>query len=277
MKLKKLTAAFMTAVLVTSTPAGAYLGQLSSYAKTSDDEDEKDYSVSDAAWEEETDSNGKVRVYATWTESEDKANATITIYVDDKKQSSAGNISTTTKAGKKDLTSYIKKINKKGNYTFKITSQKKNKGEDEKSYSDSDVLEVDSDYLKSLASGSSSSSSSSSSNSSSSSSSSGPSVDPSKSSNTSTTSNGSPADAMNSASSTQTQAQTQTQAPVTAWQDWGIGWVYFENGELVKDKWVMSNGKYYHLNSTGFMDVNTQVTDSLFGTHYVGADGALVS
>ena len=271
MKFKKMTAALMTAVLVASTPAGAYLGQLSSFAKSSD-EDEKDYSISDAAWEEETDSNGKVHVYATWSESDDKASATITIYVDEKKQSSTGTISTTTTAGRKELTSIIKKLNKKGSYTFKITSQKKNKGEDEKSSAESDALEIDSDYLKSLASSNSSSSSSSSG----SGSSSGPSVNPS-SGNTTTQQSSTPADAMNGTQAAQTaQTETKTQASATAWQDWGYGWVYFENGQLVKDKWVMSNGKYYHLNSIGFMDADTYVTDSLFGTHYVGADGALV-
>ncbi|ETP71859.1 hypothetical protein UYO_2174 [Lachnospiraceae bacterium JC7] len=272
MKLKKLTAAFMTAVLVTSTPAGAYLGQISSFAKSKDDEEEKDYSISDAAWEEETDSNGKVHVYATWSESADKANATITISVNEKKQSSTGSITTTTTAGRKELTSIIKKLGKKGSYTFKITSQKKNKGEDEKSSAESDTLEIDSDYLKSLASSNSSSSSGSSS-----SSSKGPGVTPSTSGNTTTGTGTSPADAMNASASGQaSQTSGQAQAPATSWQDWGIGWVYFENGQLVKDKWVVSNGKFYHINSTGFMDANTYVTDSIYGTHYVGADGALM-
>lgn len=270
MKLKKLTAGLMTAVLVTSTPAGAYLGQFSSFAKSKEDEEEKDYSISDAAWEEETDSNGKVHVYATWSESADKANATITISVDEKKQSSTGTISTTTTAGRKELTSVIKKLNKKGSYTFKITSQKKNKGEDEKSSAESDSLEIDNDYLKSLASSNSSGSSSSSSTAK------GPGT-AATSGNTSVVSGSTPADAMKaSQSGNVSKTAEQAAAQVSPWQDWGIGWVYFENGQLIKDKWVVSNGKYYHINSTGFMDANTYVTDSTYGTHYVGPDGALM-
>ena len=259
MRLQKLTAAFMTAVLVTSTPVGAYLGQISAYAK--EDEEDKDYSISDAAWEEETDANGKTRVYATWSEADTSSTGTISISVDGKKQS-AGSITASTTSGRKDLTSYIKKIGKKGTYTFKITAGKKNKGDDEKSYAESDDLEIDSDYLKNLATGSSSSSSSSK----------GPgAVTPVP----SETAAASPANAA-TPGQTATAEQTQAQVPKTLWQDWGYGWVYFEDGQLVKDKWVVSNGKYYHINATGFMDANTIVTDSMYGTHYVGADGALV-
>ncbi|OON85577.1 hypothetical protein BXO88_11615 [Oribacterium sp. C9] len=276
MKLKKISAALMTAVLVTSTPAGAYLGQISSFAKEKEEEEEKNYSISAAAWDEEIDSNGKTHVFAVWSESDDKANANISISVDEKKQSSVGSITTTTTAGRKELTSYIKKINKTGSYTFKITSGKKNKGEDEKSSSESDALEIDSEYLKNLASSNSTSSSSGSS--SGSSSSKGPGASSASSSNTANASGSTPAAAMNgSAAGQASKTSEQAQAPATGWQDWGYGWVYLEDGQLVKDKWVVSNGKFYHLNSTGFMDVNTYVTDSVYGTNYVGADGAVVN
>lgn len=268
MKLKKITALMLAASIAASTPAGAYLGQLSSYAKSKDDEDEKDYSISDAAWDEETDSNGKVHVYATWSESDDKAGAVISISVDEKKQST-GSISTSTTAGRKELTSYIRKINKVGTYTFKITSQKKNKGEDEKSSSESDGLEVDKEYLKSLATTSSSGSSSSSG------SGNGPGTGSSTSGNNSAAQGSSPADAMKNAEQVQnSQTAEVTEAPKSGWENWNYGWVYFENGELVKNRWVPYKDKYYHLNSTGFMDVNTYVNDN--GIHFVGTDGALV-
>ncbi len=271
MRLQKLSAALMAAVLVTTTPAGAFLGQMTSYAKSSDDDDEKDYTVSDAAWEEEEDTNGKMHVYATWTESDNSASATISIYVDDKKRDT---VSTKTNKGRVEVTQKIKSINKKGTYTFKITSSKKSTGEDEKSSSESDTLEIDSDYLKKLASSNSSSSAVSSS-----------------SSGTAVPATGaSPADAMkaasaasnntaaastpaNSAAGQSAAAATQT----SPWQNWSpYGWVYFKDGQLVKNDWVVDNGKFYHINSTGFMDVNTWVTDATYGTHYVGADGALV-
>lgn len=272
MRLQKLTAAFMTAVLVTSTPAGAYLGQISAYAK--EDEEDKDYSISDAAWDEETDENGKTRVYATWSEADTRSDATIVISVDGKKQST-GSIKASTTSGRKELTSYIKKIGKKGTYTFKITAGKKNKGDSEKSYSESDELEVDSEYLKELATGSSSSSSSSSG--SSSSSSSGSSKGPGAVTPLPTeTTAASPANAGPGQTTAAAEQQAQVQAPKTEWQDWGYGWVYLEDGQLIKDKWIVSNGKFYHLNSMGFMDVNTTVTDSTYGTHFVGADGALM-
>ena len=270
MKLKKVTAILIAASVASSTPAGAYLGQLSAYAKSSDDEDVKDYSISDAAWDEEIDSDGKVHVYATWSESDDKASASISISVNEHKQST-GSISTTTTAGRKELTSYIRKINKEGTYTFKITSQKKNKGEDEKSSSESEGLEIDKEYLKSLATTSSSSSSSNSS----SGSGKGPTVTPTASGNNSGPQGSSPADAMNNSQQGQTSQTTEeTEAPKSGWEDWKYGWVYFEDGQLVKDRWVLYKDKYYHLNSTGFMDVNTYVNDN--GIHFVGADGALV-
>ncbi len=264
MRLQKLSAAFMAAILVTTTPAGAYLGQMTSFAKEKEEKEPKNYDISDAAWDEETDADGKVHVWATWSESDDRANANISIYVDDKKQS-VGNITAYTTAGKKDLTSYIRKINKKGTYTFKITSSKKSDGADEKSSSESDTLEIDSDYLKNLAKTSGSSGSGSSSSSTPGSSTGSGSV---------STSGSSPADAMNAPAAGQTAAE-QTQ-PATQWQDWGYGWVYFRDGQLVTNEWIAENGKYYHINATGFMDVNTYAIGTDGMPHFVGPDGALV-
>jgi len=266
MKLRKLSAVMMAAILATSSPVSSYLGEITAFAKKDEDEDEKDYSIGDASWDTTEDSDGKTHVYATWSEASDKSTGTITIFVDGKNrtsEASSGSINASTTSGKKDMTSYIKKINRKGEYTFKITAGKKNKGDTEKSYSESDVLEVDSDFLKSLASSSSSGASEVPSSSSSSGSTSGPGSTP--------ASGSSPASAMNGGS--QNAAQESTAAD--QWQFWTYGYVYLENGIPVTNRWVLDNGKYYHLGANGFMDTNTYVNDEL-GSHYVGADGALM-
>lgn len=275
MKLRKLSAVMMAVILATSSPVSAYFGELTAFAKTKDDDDddEKDYSIADAAWETQEDSNGKTHVYATWTEAEDKSTATITIYVGDKNRTSEakknGSISASTTSGKLEMTSYIRNINRTGEYTFKITAGKKNKGDSEKSSAESDTLEVDSDFLKSLASSNSSGSSAVTPNgsSSSSSSSSGPS-----------TSGTTPADAMNGAAQNTSQDPSQNTDQASAysdnWQNWSpYGWVYLENGVPVTNRWVMDNGKMYHIGASGFMDANTFVDDE-YGHHFVGADGA---
>ncbi len=278
MKLRKLSAVIMAAILATSSPVSSYLGEITAFAKKDEDEDEKDYSIGDASWDTTEDSDGKTHVYATWSEASDKSTGKIVIYVDDKNRTSdatSGGITASTTSGKKELTSYIKKINRTGEYTFKITAGKKNKGEDEYSSSESDVLEVDSDFLKSLSSSSGSSSSGSSSvtpngNSSSSSGSSGTSA-----------SGSSPADAMNGGS--QNSSQNSSQAPNQEstsrdqWQNWApYGWVYIENGIPVTNRWVVeSDGKWYHIGTNGFMDVDKFVDDE-YGHHFVGADGALM-
>lgn len=275
MILKRLSAIMMAAILATSSPVSAYLGEITAFAKKDDDEeDEKDYSVSDASWDTSEDSKGKTHVYATWTEAEDKSSGTITIYVDDKNRTSEakknGSITASTTSGKLELTSYIKNINRTGSYTFKITAGKKNKGDSEKSYAESDTLEVDSDFLKSLASSNSSGSSAIT-----------PNGNTSGSSGSNTASGATPADAMknDTQNSSQNSTQTPDQQAATAdkWQLWQpYGWVYLENGIPVTNRWVFeSDGKCYHLGANGFMDVNTYVSDEL-GTHYVGSDGALV-
>ena len=273
MKLRKLSAVMMAAILATSSPVSAYLGEITAFAKKDDDEEEeKDYSIGDAAWDTSEDLDGKTHVYATWSEAADKSTGRIVIYVDGKNRTSdasSGSISASTTSGKLELTKYIKKINREGEYTFKITAGKKNKGESETSSAESDTLEVDSDFLKSLSSSNSSSSSSlaPSGSSSSSSSSSG-----------SSTSGSSPADAMKggsqNSSHNSSQAPNQESTAADQWQNWApYGWVYLENGIPVTNRWVTDNGKMYHIGANGFMDANTFVDDE-YGHHYVGADGA---
>ena len=72
--------------------------------------------------------------------------------------------------------------------------------------------------------------------------------------------------------STDTSGDFLTNGTIT---DWGIGHVYLVNGAPVFSKWIVDSGKLYHIGANGFMDKNLIFSDYT-GTHYVGADGALV-
>lgn len=273
MKLHKLTAVMMAAAFAVSTPAGAVLGQMTAYADT---DKSKDYEISGAEWETETDSRDKLHIYATWEPSDDSTGATITIYRNDSKTGTT--VSTTTTKGSIEVTSYIKKIGKTGEYSFKIKAKSKSKDEDGKTYgevaeSESDYLEIDSSTLKSLSSTSATSSGTTSSTTSSG-------ATPGSTIPTTTTTT-------NTSTSVPTgTAPTTTQTTQSAevgdflqngvWANWQIGWVYLVNNTPVHDKWVYdSQGRLFHIGSNGFMDVNRTFTDYT-GTHTVGADGVLV-
>ena len=60
MKLRKLSAIMMAAVVATSTPAGAVLGQITAYAD-SDKDKSKDYNIGGADWDVQEDANGKIQ------------------------------------------------------------------------------------------------------------------------------------------------------------------------------------------------------------------------
>ena len=79
MKLRKLSAIMMAAVVATSTPAGAVLGQITAYASKKDDDEEYDYSCEGAEWDVQEDANGKIHIYATWDASDDSSKATIKV------------------------------------------------------------------------------------------------------------------------------------------------------------------------------------------------------
>ena len=54
-----------------------------------------------------------------------------------------------------------------------------------------------------------------------------------------------------------------------SWQTNGRGW-WFQSGSWYPvNQWLKIDGKWYHFNSTGYMDVNTWI-----GNDYVGDDGA---
>ncbi len=270
MKLHKLTAMMMAAAVVVSAPTGAALGQITAYADT---DKSKDYEISNAAWETETDNNDKLHIYATWDTSDDSTGATIVVYRDDHKTNIS--VGTTTTKGSVELTSQIKNLGKTGEFSFKIKSKTKSKNEDgtkfdEFSESESDYLEIDSSMLKSLSSTASSSSSSSSS------------------SVTAVVSTGSQSGPTGTAVQGATAPVQTTQTTQTAsaelgdflqngvWADWQIGMVYLVNNTPVHDKWVYdTQGRLYHIGSNGFMDVSRTFTDYT-GTHTVGADGVLI-
>lgn len=271
MKLRKFSALLMAAVVATSTPAGAVLGQITAYAD-SDKDKSKDYNISGAEWDTQTDSSGKIHIYATWETSDDSCGATITVRRDDK--STGISVTTTTTKGSVEVTQLIKKYGKTGDYTFKIKAKSKSKDEEGKATGDiaeseSDFLEIDSDMMKNLSSTAATSSGA-------------------------TTSNGqTPGSSIPGTTTTQPTTSTlpgtsgnqqTTNAAATGdflqngtWADWGIGWVYLVNGTPVTSKWVFdSQGKLYHIGANGFMEINRTFTDYT-GTHTVGADGALVS
>ena len=55
-------------------------------------------------------------------------------------------------------------------------------------------------------------------------------------------------------------------------------WTYEKDGQPVKNEWVKhTDGKWYHLNDTGFMDTNTWVQNDSGTWSYVGGSGAAVT
>lgn len=278
MKLRKLSAIMMAAVVATSTPAGAVLGQITAYASKKDDDKDytKDYDISGAEWDVQEDANGKIHIYATWDTSDDSCSATITVRRDDK--STGISVTTTTTKGSVELTQQIKKYGKTGDYTFKIKAKSKSKDEDGKSTSDApaeseaDFLEIDSDMMKNLSSTSATSSGVNTSNGHTP----GSSIPTPGTAGTPGTP-GTPSAGPNGTStpatqSTDTSGDFLTNGVIT---DWGIGHVYLVNGAPVFSKWIVDSGKFYHIGANGFMDKNLIFSDYT-GTHYVGADGVLV-
>ena len=267
MKLRKLSAIMMAAVVATSTPAGAVLGQITAYASKKDDDEEYDYSCEGAEWDVQEDANGKIHIYATWDASDDSSGATITVRRDDK--STGISVNTTTTKGSVELTQQIKKYNKTGDYTFKIKAKKKSTGETEPSQSEADFLEIDSDMMKNLSSTSATSSGVNTSNGQTP----GSSIPmPGTSTTPAAPSAGSSGTSTPATQSTSTSGDFLTNGVIT---DWGIGHVYLVNGAPVFSKWIVDSGKLYHIGANGFMDKNLIFSDYT-GTHYVGADGVLV-
>lgn len=274
MKLRKLSAIMMAAVVATSTPAGAVLGQITAYASKKDDDKDytKDYDISGADWDVQEDANGKVHIYATWDASDDSCSATITVRRDDK--STGISVNTTTTKGSVELTQQIKKYGKTGDYTFKIKSSKPSRDSEnnvtgDKAESEADFLEIDSDMMKNLSSTSATSSGVNTSNGQTP----GSSIPMPGTSTTPATPNAAPAGTSTAATqSTDTSGDFLTNGVIT---DWGIGHVYLVNGAPVFSKWIVDSGKLYHIGANGFMDKNIIFSDYT-GTHYVGADGALV-
>lgn len=261
MKLRKLSAIMMAAVVATSTPAGAVLGQITAYAE----DKSKDYEIGGAEWDVQEDASGKVHIYATWDASDDSCDATITVRRDDK--STGISVSTKTTRGSVELTQQIKKYGKTGDYTFKIKAKSKSKNEDGKSTgelseSEADFLEIDSDMMKNLSSTSATSSGVNTSNG----------QMPGTSTTPAATSAGSSGTSTPATQSTSTSGDFLTNGVIT---DWGIGHVYLVNGAPVFNKWIVDSGKLYHIGANGFMDKNLIFSDYT-GTHYVGADGVLV-
>lgn len=266
MKTRKFMSAFMTAIMLTALPVNMPLLQLTSYASS-----ERDYDVSDAEWSVEYDDNDKIRIYATWEPSDDNAKAVVTVYRDDK--STGIKVTTATNKESVELTSQIKKLNKTGDYTFKIKASKKSRDEDgqeasEYSEATSDSIEIDSSTLRNLKSVSSSSSKSTTTKKTI--------IDPG-----STTTNTNAGSYQYNQSTTQNESvQKNTEASdfltTGTWADWGLGWVYLLNGTPVTNKWVFdSTGKLYHIGVNGFMDTNRNVSDYT-GTHYVDANGVML-
>ena len=266
MKLRKLSAIMMAAVVATSTPAGAVLGQITAYAD-SDKDKSKDYNIGGADWDVQEDANGKIHIFATWDASDDSCGATITVTRDDKKTGIS--VTTTTTKGSVELTQQIKKYNKTGDYTFKIKAKKKSTGESEVAESESDFYEIDEDTMKKLSSTAATSSGVNTNNGQTP----GSSIPIPGTSTTPATPNAAPAGTSTAATqSTDTSGDFLTNGTIT---DWGIGHVYLVNGAPVFSKWIVDSGKLYHIGANGFMDKNLTFSDYT-GTHYVGADGALV-
>ena len=269
MKLRKLSAIMMAAVVATSTPAGAVLGQITAYAD-SDKDKSKDYNIGGADWDVQEDANGKIHIYATWDASDDSCGATITVTRDDKKTGIS--VTTTTTKGSVELTQQIKKYGKTGDYTFKIKAKSKSKNEDGKSegeLSESDFYEIDEDTMKKLSSTAATSSGVNTNNGQTP----GSSIPMPGTSTTPVTPNAAPAGTSTATTqSTDTSGDFLTNGTIT---DWGIGHVYLVNGAPVFSKWIVDSGKLYHIGANGFMDKNLTFSDYT-GTHYVGADGVLV-
>ena len=272
MKLRKLSAIMMAAVVATSTPAGAVLGQITAYAD-SDKDKSKDYEIGGADWDVQEDANGKIHIFATWDASDDSCSATITVRRDDK--STGISVTTTTTKGSVELTQQIKKYGKTGDYTFKIKAKSKSKDEEGKSTSDapaeseSDFLEIDEDTMKKLSSTAATSSGVNANNGLTP----GSSIPtPGTSGTPGTPSAGPSGTSTPTSQSTSTSGDFLTNGVIT---DWVIGHVYLVNGAPVFSKWIVDSGKLYHIGANGFMDKNLIFSDYT-GTHYVGADGALV-
>lgn len=243
MKHLKLATAIMTAAIMATAPATSFLGQMTSFAK---DKEDYDYTIDGATWEV----TAEGLVYAVWDKPQDSSTATIRIMVDGDKKGNAVQISSG--AGRKDLTSAIKAINKEGLYSFRITAGRKNYDEDEKSYSESDELDVDEEFLKNLGSSAAAGSSANQANGA-----------------VPGATQGTPGNAAGNQNSAVKEG---------TWYDWtsaGFGWAYAEpDGTFAKDKWVTWRGHMYHMNAAGAMDVNTTITDQN-GTHHVNANGEL--
>lgn len=276
MKLRKLSAIVMAAVVATSTPAGAVLGQITAYA-ASDKDKSKDYEIGGADWEVQEDANGKIHIFAIWDTSDDSCGATITVSRDDKKTGIS--VTTSTTKGSVELTQQIKKYGKTGDYTFKIKAKSKSKDEDGKttgelSESEADFLEIDSDMMKKL---SSTAATNSGVNTNQTPGSSIPGTTPGTPGTPGTPSVGPSGTPSGNTSTNQTTQSAATGDFLTngTIADWGIGHVYLVNGAPVFSKWIVDSGKLYHIGANGFMDKNLIFTDYT-GTHYVGADGALV-
>lgn len=269
MKLRKLSAIMMAAVVATSTPAGAVLGQITAYAD-SDKDKSKDYEIGGADWDVQEDANGKIHIYATWDASDDSCRATITVTRDDKKTGIS--VDTTTTKGSVELTQQIKKYGKTGDYTFKIKAKSKSKDEDGKSTgelseSESDFYEIDEDTMKKLSSTAATNSGVNTNNTP------GSSIPtPGTTGTPGTPSAGPSGTGAPTTQSTGTSGDFLTNGVIT---DWGIGHVYLVNGAPVFSKWIVDSGKLYHIGANGFMDKNLIFSDYT-GTHYVGADGVLV-
>ena len=271
MKLRKLSAIMMAAVVATSTPAGAVLGQITAYA-ASDKDKSKDYTIGGADWDVQEDANGKIHIYATWDASDDRCDATITVTRDDKKTGIS--VTTKTTTGSVELTQQIKKYGKTGDYTFKIKAKSKSKDEDGKSTgelseSESDFYEIDEDTMKKLSSTAATNSGVNTNNGLTP----GSSIPtPGTTGTPGTPSAGTTGTTTPATQSTGTSGDFLTNGVIT---DWGIGHVYLVNGAPVFSKWIVDSGKLYHIGANGFMDKNLIFSDYT-GTHYVGADGALV-
>ena len=68
--------------------------------------------------------------------------------------------------------------------------------------------------------------------------------------------------------------------PSNGWYNWGDDtfpvWSYFQDGEMVKDKWIKTGKKWYYLDDSGLMAANRGVIDGS-KAYFVGKDGAMVT
>lgn len=180
------------------------------------------------------------------------------MYVDGDKKGSA--ISVSGKAGRKDVTAELKKIGKEGEYTFVITAGKANPGESEKSSAESDGLDVDKDFLKSLSSTAASTSSGSTTVTGNSS---GPMVPKTAQQQTTTL------------PSTLPTAQTSSDTP-GYWVPMENLWAFMNpDGKYAQSQWISYKGKEYYIGANFFMETNTLV---LRNGHYwyTAPDGVAV-